>query len=81
MILKRYRYRPPCLFARRISEDMKAVGNDVTSFWSMEMSANPLWPVRHFENSQRRACALPGVSGCVHLEPRKTNVRRAGERV
>ena len=31
--------------------------------------------------SQRRACALRGVSGCVHLEPRKTNVRRTGERV
>ena len=41
----------------------------------------PLWPVRHFENSQRRACALLRVSGRVHLEPRKTNVRRAGERV
>ena len=23
----------------------------------------PLWPVRHFENSQRRACALRRVSG------------------
>ena len=22
----------------------------------------PLWPVRHFENSQQRACALRGVS-------------------
>ena len=31
--------------------------------------------------SQRRACALRGVSGCVHLEPRKTNVRHTGERV
>ena len=41
----------------------------------------PLWPVRHFENSSRRACALRGVSGCVHLESRKTNVRRTGERV
>ena len=41
----------------------------------------PLWPVRHFENSQLRACALLRVSGRVHLEPRKTNVRRSGERV
>ena len=41
----------------------------------------PLWPVRHFENSQRRAYVLRGVSGRVQLEPRKTNVRRAGERV
>ena len=24
--------------------------------------------------------ALRGVSGCVHLEPRKTNVRRTGDR-
>ena len=37
--------------------------------------------VGHFENSQRRACALRGASGRVHLEPRKTNVRRAVERV
>ena len=41
----------------------------------------PLWPVRHFENSSRRACALRGVSGCVHLESRKTNVRRTRKRV
>ena len=31
----------------------------------------PLWPVRHFKNSQRRACALRGVSGRAHLQPRK----------
>ena len=37
--------------------------------------------VRPFKNSQRRACALRGASGRVHLDPRKTNVRRAGERV
>ena len=41
----------------------------------------PLWPVCHFKNSQRRACSSRGVSGRVHLETRKTNVRRAGERV
>ena len=41
----------------------------------------PLWPVHHFQDSQRRACALRGVSGRVYLETRKTNVRRAGERV
>ena len=34
-----------------------------------------------FENSQQRACALRGVSGRVHLEPKKKNVRRAEERV
>ena len=39
------------------------------------------WSVRHFENLHRRACALPGVSGRVRLGPRKTNVRRIGERV
>ena len=33
-----------------------------------------------FGNLERRACALRRVSGRVYLEPRKTNVRRAGER-
>ena len=34
-----------------------------------------------FENSQRRAYALRRVNGRIQLELRKTNVRRAGERV
>ena len=80
LISYRFQYHIVCIFPPwiRLSNEgcMLSIHCKIALFFYF-----PLWPVRHFENSSRRACALRGVSGCVHLESRKTNVRRTGERV
>ena len=68
-----YLFSVDCLFNGGVCREFNA-----KPLWFFNFS---LWPVGHFENTLRWACALRAVSGRVRQEPGKTNVRRTGERV